>query len=320
MPKKIITAMLAFAALTCLAAAAHAQAPVTFAAGNGDDSHDCLTPNTACRNIFAAHDKTAAGGVIHALAGSYGGIIITKAIEIIADQGNSTIANTGFSDNNNQSAAINIKAGAGDIVRIRGITVDQMNGGSLVGISLNSGAALELENIAIVNAPGGGLHVIPNVGAAASIVVKDSFFGYNLAGNVLIAPKAGVVVNAVFDRVTTPSGAFGIKADNSDSGKIRADVRDSVANDNANNGYIAVGNGANPVHFMIERSTASGNGAYGAVASGAQAFMIATYSTLIGNATGLAQLAGSTVASTGTNTINFNTANKSGTITPIGLQ
>ena len=45
--------------------------------------------------------------------------------------------------------------------------------------------------------------------------------------------------------------------------------------------------------------------------------MIVTNSTLMRNGTGLAQLSGSTVASTGTNTINFNTTNTSGTITPI---
>lgn len=66
---------------------------------------------------------------------------------------------------------------------------------------------------------------------------------------------------------------------------------------------------------MIDRSTAQGNGAYGAVATGAQAFMIVSNSVLVHNGTGLAQLSGATVASTGNNTINFNTPNTSGTIT-----
>jgi hypothetical protein len=45
--------------------------------------------------------------------------------------------------------------------------------------------------------------------------------------------------------------------------------------------------------------------------------MISTNSTIARNGIGLAQLSGATVASTGTNTINFNTTNTSGTITPI---
>jgi len=48
--------------------------------------------------------------------------------------------------------------------------------------------------------------------------------------------------------------------------------------------------------------------------------MIVTNSTLMGNGTGLAQQSDATVASTGNNTINFNTTNTSGTITPIALK
>jgi hypothetical protein len=68
---------------------------------------------------------------------------------------------------------------------------------------------------------------------------------------------------------------------------------------------------------MIDHSTPENDGTYGAVATGAPAFMIVTNSTQMGNGTGLAQQSGASVASTGTNTINFNTTNTSGTITPI---
>ena len=68
---------------------------------------------------------------------------------------------------------------------------------------------------------------------------------------------------------------------------------------------------------MIDHSTAENNGVYGAIATGAQAFMIVGGSTLMGNGTGLAQSSGATVASYGNNGINFNTTNTSGTITPI---
>ena len=113
-------------------------------------------------------------------------------------------------------------------------------------------------------------------------------------------------------------GLYGIRADNSaGSGMIRVDVKYSTAKGNSNNGFLAVGTGASAIHFMIDHSTAENNGVNGAVATGAQAFMIVTNSTLMGNGTGLAQQSGATVTSTGTNTINFNTTNTSGTITPI---
>jgi hypothetical protein len=185
---------------------------------------------------------------------------------------------------------------------------------------------LEVENCTIVHSgttATAGLAIVPSVatsnGLPVSVTVRNSAIDSNPNGNVLIAPTSNVAVNAVFDHVSTSGGLYGIKADDTASGKIRVDARDSVANDNVNNGYIAVGTGASQITFMIEHSTASGNGTYGAVATGAQAFMIATYATLIGGGTGLAQLSGSTVAVTGTNTINFNTNNTAGTITPINL-
>ena len=116
-------------------------------------------------------------------------------------------------------------------------------------------------------------------------------------------------------------GPYGIRADDTaGSGMIRVDVRNSVAKGNSSNGFLAVGSGAGPIHFMIDHSTAENNGVNGAIATGAQAFMIVTNSTLMGNGTGLAQQSAATVASTGTNTINFNTTNTSGTITPIALK
>jgi hypothetical protein len=170
-----------------------------------------------------------------------------------------------------------------------------------------------------------GLYFLPGTAASGGVptelTVRNSTMGRNAGGNVLIKPTSSVAVAALFDNVLMVEGTYGIKADNSGgSGRIRVDVRNSVAKGNVNNGFLAVGTGANPVHFMIDRSTADNNGAFGAVATGAQAFMIVGSSTLMGNGTGLAQQSGSTVASYGNNGINFNTTNTSGTITPIALK
>jgi len=156
----------------------------------------------------------------------------------------------------------------------------------------------------------------PSGAAPADIRVRNGTIGPYSGGNVLVAPTNGVAVAALFDNVHMVEGLYGIRADTSGgSGLVRVDVRNSVAKGNSNNGYLAVGTGANPVHFMIDHSTAENNAVYGAVATGSQAVMIISNSTLMGNGTGLAQLSGSTVASTGTNTVNFNTTNTSGTIT-----
>ena len=166
------------------------------------------------------------------------------------------------------------------------------------------------------------LHFAPTTAASGGVPtelsVRNSTITANPAGNVLIKPSAGVAVAVLIENTLMAEGLYGIRADNTaGSGMIRVDVRYSTAKGNSNNGFLAVGTGGSPIHFMIDHSTAENNGVYGAIATGAQAFMIVTNSTLMGNGTGLAQQSGATVASTGTNTINFNTTNTSGTITPI---
>jgi hypothetical protein len=170
-----------------------------------------------------------------------------------------------------------------------------------------------------------GIEFVPNAAAAGGVptelTVRNSAIGSNAGGNVLIKPTNSVAVAALFDGVSVGDGLFGVKADNSgSSGRIRVDFTQSVAKGNANNGLLAVGTGTNPVNFMIDRSTADNNGAFGAVATGAQAFMIITNSVLMGNGTGLAQQSSATVATLSNNTVNFNTTNTSGTITPIALK
>ena len=143
--------------------------------------------------------------------------------------------------------------------------------------------------------------------------VRNSTIIGNPGGNVLIKPSTGVAVAALVENTLMAEGLYGIRADNSaGSGMIRVDVKNSTAKGNSNNGFLAVGTGANPIHFMIDHSTAENNGVYGAVATGAQAFMIVGGSTLMGNGTGLAQLSGATVASYGDNRVNFNTSPPAG--------
>ena len=159
-------------------------------------------------------------------------------------------------------------------------------------------------------------------GVPTELTVRNSIIANNSIGNILIKPTNGVAVAALIESTLMAKGLFGIRADDTaGSGMIRVDVRNSVAKGNINNGFLAVGTGANPIHFMIDHSTAENNGVYGAIATGAQAFMIVGSSTLMGNGTGLAQASGATVASYGNNGINFNTTPTSGTITvPLALK
>jgi hypothetical protein len=67
-------------------------APVTFVSGNGNNSNDCLTPATACREFGnnlggGAISKTDSGGTIHVLPGVYQPFEIFGWRNILADQG-----------------------------------------------------------------------------------------------------------------------------------------------------------------------------------------------------------------------------------------
>jgi hypothetical protein len=283
--------------------------------GNGSPANNCVTVATPCREFATALTAAGAGGTIHVLSGQYLGFAITTAIQIVTEGGTSSIVQVGG------NAAITVQAGAGDVVSIRGMNINQSGIGG--GITFISGAALHLEDCTIIKTgvhP--GLNIIPSSAASGGVPtelsVRNSTITANPAGNILIQPSNGVAVAALFDNVLMAEGPYGIRADNTaGSGMIRVDVKYSTAKGNTNNGFLAAGTGASPIHFMIDHSTAENNGVNGAIATGAQAFMIVTNSTLMGNGTGLAQQSAATVASTGTNTINFNTTNTSGTITPI---
>lgn len=318
----------AFSVLALPPSPADAQNFVTWVSGTGSNANDCATISTPCRSIDAALAKTDTAGMIQVLPGVYGSVFVNKAVDIIAEQGGAVIYGAAVQPiGATESAGIYVIAGPSDVVRIRGMIIKQAI--DWAGIAFGGGAALYVENCTLSATKAGGpaaLHFVPKTGAAGGVptelTVRNSTITDNPAGNILIKPNNGVAVAALIENTLMAKGLYGIRADDfAGSGMIRVDVRNSAAKGNSNNGFLAVGTGANPIHFMIDRSTAENNGVYGAIATGAQAFMIVGSSTLMGNGTGLAQASGATVASYGNNGINFNTANTNGTITaPLALK
>ena len=117
-----------FAALALASSPAQAQAFETWVSGTGSDTNnDCGNPATPCRNIYTALGNTLSGGTIHVLPGSYSAVSIDRAIEIIADQGPAIIIPSGYVAPDGNLWGIYVHAGAGDTVRIRGLTIDQDN-------------------------------------------------------------------------------------------------------------------------------------------------------------------------------------------------
>jgi len=231
-------------------------------------------------------------------SGGFGTLTIMKSIIIDCED---TIASSGI---------ITINVATTDVVTLKGL--DFRAAPNMVPMAFGGAGLLQLENVKIRGwGYGGGTGLLCAPTGPAKLVMSNSTVSNNgTGGNIVIKPTNGAAVQGIFDRVTTVGSVFGIKADGSGhaSGQIDVDVRDSVTAHNANNGFIAVSDaGQAPIHYKITRSTAFDNGLHGAVAWGAQAFMIVSGSSLTKNGTGLGQLNGATVATYTNNDVNFNT-------------
>lgn len=319
MKKLAIPLTLLATMLGAIAAQAACPCDTTFVSKKNGTASDC-SPSTPCTSIATAIANTTSSGSIIITDGEFiEALTITTALHIYGVEGVTVLVSPAG------GTAITVNAGPNDKLKITNLNIAGAQVGS-VGIVFNSGKQLWLENVELhgfASATAIGLNFIPSSAASGGnptgLFVRNSTIHGNSAGNVLIRPTSAVAVNAVFDHAALGGGTYGIRADNSGgSGFLHLDVTDSVATSHSNNGFLAVGTGANPVHFMIDRSTAQGNGVYGAVATGAQAFMIVSNSILASNGTGLSQQSGATVATYTNNGINFNlTNNTEGTITPI---
>src|SRR4030088_1526431 len=99
-------------------APAHAQATRTWVSGVGDDVNPC-SRTAPCKTFAGAYSKTAAGGEIDVLdPGGFGAVSIGKALVI--DGGGGQVASILVAGGN----AINVNAGANDMVTIRNIMIN----------------------------------------------------------------------------------------------------------------------------------------------------------------------------------------------------
>jgi len=290
---------------------AHGQA--VWVASWGNDANDCQRP-TPCRTFTRAINQL--GGAFEigcADSADFGGpfgVSISRSLTINCEDNKGGV-----------TWGIGINVAADDIVTLKGLDLDGQRLSFDAGINFYGAGVLRLDKVEIRSS---GIAGVPGVlfqpNGPAKLVMSNSAASDNSVGNILIKPSNGATVHAIFDRVTTARSQFGIKADGSGqtSGQINVEVRDSVAAHHSYNGFIAASDaGQAQIRYKVTRSTAFGNGSFGAVASGAQAFMIVDNSTLTDNGTGLAQIDGATVGKPGNSTVNFNTTNVAGTITPI---
>ena len=185
-----------------------------YVAPSGDDSNNCLSPETACRSITAAINKAWFGDVINLAAGVYvENIVIDKSLTLSGAGKGSTIIDGNFND-----TVIRIH-GAGT-VEIKNLTI--MNGAAPAfggGIRSNSGN-LTLSNLEIVNntanEKGGGIYAYLGTGNLTLIdtsvinnSINDGTNSFELAGGGIYCQCNLDIVRSDISYNTNPSGEGG---------------------------------------------------------------------------------------------------------------
>ena len=314
-------ALLGAVALSLLAytAPAAAQATRTWVSGVGDDANPC-SRTAPCKTFAGAISKTAAGGEISVLdPGGFGAVTINKSISIVSEGFEAGVLASGTN-------GIVISAGAGDIINLRGLTIDGAGTG-LVGIKFNSGAVLNVQKCTIKNfrgSPGFGIQMLPTTPMKFSI--EDTVISNNglaaSGGGFLVRPFAGATTAVgELTRVAVVDNTFGIDVDGTGGGGTGAvSLLDSAVVNSAQGGVLANSNAANALIFM-DSSAANNNGTTGVAASGgAPAQVFISNSLVQGNATGLGPSGGGQIISWKNNMVNSNTTSNgapTSSLTPI---
>src|SRR5262245_32412273 len=95
----------------------------TYVSGLGNDNNSC-TVSSPCKTFQAALALTIAGGAIYVLnSANYGPVTINKAITITSEGAMAGVLAT-------NGVAMTIRAGANDVINLRGLDIDGGNSGT----------------------------------------------------------------------------------------------------------------------------------------------------------------------------------------------
>jgi hypothetical protein len=299
--KAVRFALGSFLFLAFFASVSMAQAQRTFVSGFGNDMNPC-SHAAPCRTFGQAISQTNAEGEVYVLdSAGYGAFIISQSVSIVSPAG-VTAGISVFSGD-----GIDINAGAGDAVVLRGLTVNNQ-GSTGSGIAFNTGGTLHVESCVVNGFTGGnGAGILSTSGGR--LEVKDSILRRNHNG-IFITGTSFVAVDQV--RFESNSGS-GLDAQNG----ATVTVRNSVASNN-DIGFGARSTTMAAVDLNIESCIASNNSTAG-IRSESDSTGIATVrvsnSTATGNFFGLLiQSPPAVLLSRGNNTVEGNLGNTAGAI------
>jgi hypothetical protein len=307
MKTSVLSAFVCALVMALYAIPANAQATRTWVSGVGDDANPC-SRTAPCKTFAGAISKTAAGGEIDALdPGGFGALTITKAITL--DGGGGQVASILVSGTN----AINVSAGASDVVVIKNLRFQGLGSG-LTAINFNTGAALLVDNVEIYGFTNQGIKFAAN--GSASLSVQDTLIFNCTGGGVLVAPVSGTA-GAAITKTRVFRSQYGVKAQ--DNAKVN--VSFSVTSNNIANGVVAIST-TSAAEINVSNSMISNNPNSGIATNGGNALVRILNTAITDNGISINTSGGGNVTSTtpATNFIAGNGTNNGPTGTATGLQ
>ena len=289
-----------------------------FVSAAGGDSIGCGSSGTPCATLGFALGRLKPGGEILFLTpDSYAGFTITQAVSIRNDGIGEVLIEAQI------LGGIVIAAGAGDVVSLRGLTINGF-AHARVGINIGTASAVHIQNCIVTGFqdtgfPADGGHSAFGISLAPSgrtqMFVSDTLIYNNGAasftGGILIEPQnANSAADAVLDRVHLENNVDGILIDGAvaaGSAGSHVVVRDSVMSGNVGSGIHAfTQSGKSPAFVSVERSSMVRNGASGILADGPGATVLLSDSAITRNGTGISTINGGQLISYRNNRNNNN--------------
>lgn len=284
---------------------ANAQATRTWVSGVGNDANPC-SRTAPCKTFAGAISKTAAGGEINALdPGGYGAVTITKSITI--DGGSGQVASVLAAGTN----GVIINAGANDVVTLRNIEINGVNGTptpGLNGIRFLAGSSLVVDTVKIFGFSQSGIDINLNTASAVHIMVTDAVVSTSATGIFVKNAGSGRVTMSAQRVSLLRNSTVGFKADSTTgSAALFCAISDSMVAGNAT-GVHAAGGPAGGSLIQVTRSSVVNNVGTGVLADGSATSVALLSNTLVsGNGTGLASAGGAQLDTYKNNSVNGNT-------------
>src|SRR5690242_7438355 len=204
MQKIFVLAFVAIALVFATYGPGYAQATRTWVSGVGNDANPC-SRTAPCKTFAGAISKTAAHGEINVLdPGGYGAVTITKSITILSDSIDAGIVVGGTN-------AINVLAGATDVVELTGLNINGLVGTpapGLIGVKIISAGTVHIRKSLIHEfgvAGNAAISVAPSSGNV-NVFVSDVTMTQNVQG-VVGGPTGGATTTIVLDRVNITNTA-----------------------------------------------------------------------------------------------------------------